>query len=271
MRRGYRSSGLDRSLKFGSVLSPAREEELIRRSQAGDCRALDELVRHNLGLVVSIARRYGGCGCSFDDLIQEGSLGLVRAIEKFDPERGYRLSTYATLWIRQKISRATGQNSDLVYLPAHASERLTRLRRVWSSFVANNGCRPTNEELSELAKVSPQYIRLLRPFLEGFVSLNQKVQGGEGSTELGELLVGQADLDIEEPDEKTERALAAVEGLPERERLAVKLYYGLDGHDKRTLELVGDELNVTRERARQIIFAAIKKIRSRLKVTLPFP
>lgn len=260
-------SGLGRELVRGSVLSPVKEAELIRRSQAGDRRALDELVRHNSRLVVSIAKNYGSSGLQFEDLVQEGSIGLVRAIEKFDLSRGLKLSTYATWWIRQAILRAIAKTGSSVYLPSHIAERLMRLRRVRDRFVANTGGLPSDEALASLARLPLNQIRQLRPYLEGPVSLNQFV-GEQKETELGELLAGQPDS-LDEPDEEIERALALVEGLTGREGLAVKMRYGLDGYDRHTLELIGQQLGVTRERARQILFGAMKKIRSRLKVALP--
>lgn len=233
------------------LLSAYQERELALRKDH-DPRAFDHMVRANLRLVVAIAKRYTGHGLDLMDLVQEGNMGLIRAIEKFDVRRGFKLSTYATWWIRQSISRAIADQGRTIRIPVHKVEVLNRLRRTTRELTANLEREPSTEELAVRMGIDAAEIEHLRQINQETVSLDMRV--GEGDTELGDLL---PDDGADEPDAIVadtvleEEVKKVLEGLNDVTRIALSLRFGLGGEEPRTLEEVADKFGITRERVRQ--------------------
>lgn len=251
-------------IRGGKLLDAAEERELSRRAHAGDKRARRRLIESNLRLVISIAKKYRGRGVMFEDLIQEGNAGLIRAVEKFDPTMGNRFSTYATWWIRQAVTRAIADQGRTVRLPAHVVDSLFRLRRAESQLSVELGRDATDEELAERLDVKPEETRRLREVSQPIGSVNARL-GAEDGSEMGDLL----------PDERLEHDFARVEAgqwertlveavgtLPEREAKVLELRHGLDGGETRTLREVSETLGISQERARQVEIKALRTIRT---------
>jgi RNA polymerase primary sigma factor len=251
-------------VRGGRLLDAGEEKDLARRAGGGDMKARQKLIESNLRLVISIAKKYRGRGVLFEDLIQEGNAGLIRAVEKFDPEMGNRFSTYATWWIRQAVTRAVADHARTVRLPAHVVDALYRLRRAENALSIELGRDATEEELVERLGVKPEEARRLREVSQPISSINAKINADEGS-EFGELL----------PDERSgddyarvevgqwERALVeAVRSLPEREARIIEMRHGLDGSETLTLREVSEELGISQERARQVEIKALRTIRT---------
>jgi RNA polymerase primary sigma factor len=251
-------------VRGGRLLDAQEEKDLSRRAHAGDGRARQRLIESNLRLVISIAKKYRGRGVPFEDLIQEGNAGLIRAVEKFDPEMGNRFSTYATWWIRQAVTRALADHGRTVRLPAHVVDALYRLRRAENFLSLELGRDATEEELAERLDVRPEEARRLREVGQPISSINARMKAEEGS-EMGELLpdersgedyarveVGQWELTLVE----------AVRSLPEREAKVLEMRHGLDGSETRTLREVSEALGISQERARQVEIKALRTIRT---------
>jgi RNA polymerase primary sigma factor len=252
-----------RSIGRVDLLTAPEEIELAKRIERGDIAAKRHMVEANLRLVVSIAKGYLGRGLSFLDLIQEGSLGLIRAVEKFDYRRGYKFSTYATWWIRQAVTRAIADKARTIRIPVHMVEKLNRVTHVERQLVQRMGREPEPAEIAEELKITVREVRDILRVAQMPISLEKPV-GDEEESELGDFV---ADDRTEEPfDTATERLQRediqkALDALPERERQVIELRYGLRGHEPLTLEEVGRAFGVTRERIRQIENNTLKKLK----------
>jgi RNA polymerase primary sigma factor len=244
------------------LLTAAEEVELAKRIERGDVEAKERMINSNLRLVISIAKRYQGHDLPLLDLIQEGIIGLLRAVEKFDWRRGFKFSTYATWWIRQAVQRGVANKSRTIRIPVHISEREQKLRRADRDLRARLGRDPTDEEVAKEAKLPLEQMHEVRRAARAVTSLDRPV--GEGDASHGDLVASEH---APPPEEEvrvtlgTEALHRALGELPDREREVLKLRYGLDGDvDPASLEEIGRRLGITRERVRQIEADALAKL-----------
>jgi RNA polymerase primary sigma factor len=255
------------------LLTAAEEVELAKRIERGDTAAKERMVNSNLRLVVSIAKKYQGHGLSLLDLIQEGIIGLIRAVEKFDWRRGYKFSTYATWWIRQAVQRGVANKSRTIRIPVHIVEREQKIARAERELVAQLERLPTDEEVAEKAKLNVKHVRDARNTARTVASLDKTV-GDDSDTSFGDL-VAQASSDVAEEVQIAldESALHnAIKQLPAREQLVIRMRYGLDEEmEPKSLEVIGRRLGITRERVRQIETQALSRLAERREIAALSP
>jgi RNA polymerase primary sigma factor len=242
-----------RSARQHPLLTAEEEIELAKRIERGDLAAKEKMINSNLRLVVSQARRYQGHGLPMEDLVQEGMLGLIRAVEKFDWRRGFKFSTYGTLWIRQALQRGLQNHGRTIRLPVHVAQRQTKVRKVESELSTKLGREPTDEEIAAEAKLDVEEVAELRELTRGLTSLDQPV-GEDGETAFGDLLASDRPEPTEEVEsaERQELISGAVARLPEAERNVIRLRFGLAGTEPLNLRQTGIELGIPLSKAREL-------------------
>ncbi len=250
------------------LLTPQEEIALAARIKRGDARAREEMIKANLRLVVKIAREYEDYGVPLLDLINEGNIGLMKAVERFDPAKGAKLSTYAAWWIKQAIRRALSNQSKTIRLPVHVGDKLVHMRRTAVRLHEELGREPTDDELAKQMGTTALRITELRNAGARPSSLDAPIGGDDDSNPFGDIIGDEkADTPYEQLEDKTNTELIRelVEKLPEREAVILRYRFGLDGDDERTLEEVGQKFGVTRERIRQLQNIALNKLRKMIQ------
>ncbi len=255
-----------RHIGQGNLLTHEEEIDLSKRAKQGDKRARKRLIEKNLRLVVSVAKKYRGYGLPFEDLIQEGNIGLMKAVEKFDPDRGFRFSTYATWWIRQAVQRAVADKGRTIRVPVHMTEKIRKVSRAYNELSAELEREPSEEEIAGRLGWSIDEVRLTMGAMPDATSLDQPVGTDDASTsQLGDFV--EDELASDTPGEvmremETEHLREAIERLPERNRYVLIRRYGLDDRAPATLAQLSDELGVSRERVRQLQREAERMLKS---------
>ena len=251
-----------RSIGRVDLLTADEEVALAKRIERGDMAAKQQMVEANLRLVVSIAKGYLGRGLTFLDLIQEGSLGLIRAVEKFDYRRGYKFSTYATWWIRQAVTRAIADKARTIRIPVHMVEKLNKVVHVERQLVQELGREPTPEEIAAELEITAREVKDILRMSQLPISLEKPI-GEEEESELGDFVEDEtavSPFELASENLRRENVRKALDALPQREREVIEMRFGLKGHEARTLEEVGRAFGVTRERIRQIENNTLKKL-----------
>jgi RNA polymerase primary sigma factor len=249
---------------LGRLLTHEEEIDLGRRARGGDETARSKLIEKNLRLVIPVAKKYRGMGLPFGDLIQEGNIGLMRAADKFDPEKGFRFSTYATWWIRQAVQRAVADKGRTIRVPVHMGEKIRRMSRTYNELSAQLQREPTDEEVAERLSWDVDRVKDVKSAIPDATSLNQPLSSDEGSSELGDFVEderesGAAGEVVRELEIR--RLMESVERLSERQRRVLVRRYGLDGEKPATLADLSEELEVSRERVRQLQREAERTLR----------
>ncbi|MBV8952577.1 MAG: sigma-70 family RNA polymerase sigma factor [Solirubrobacterales bacterium] len=250
-----------RQARTHPLLTAADEIELAKRIERGDLAAKERMINSNLRLVVSQARRYQGHGLAMEDLVQEGMLGLIRAVEKFDWRRGFKFSTYGTLWIRQAIQRGLQNHGRTIRVPVHVAQRQVKVRKIEAELNTKLSREPTDEEIAAVAELPVDEVAELRELSRGLTSLDQPV-GDDGETALGDLLASERPEPTEEVEQadRDSRLDSVVGQLPEDERNVIRLRFGLSGEEPRTPRQTGSALGITTERARQLEESGLSRL-----------
>jgi RNA polymerase primary sigma factor len=253
-----------RSARVHPLLTAGEEVELAKRIERGDLEAKERMINSNLRLVVSQARRYQGHGLSMEDLVQEGMLGLIRAVEKFDWRRGFKFSTYGTLWIRQAIQRGLQNHGRTIRVPVHVAQRQVKVRKLEGELNTKLGREPTDEEIAEVAELPVDEVVELRELNRAMTSLDQPV-GDDGETAFGALLASDRPEPLEEVAnaDRDRQVNALVDSLPEDERDVIQLRFGLSGDEPRTLRQAAMQLGITTERARKLEEQGLRRLAGR--------
>ncbi len=243
------------------LLTAAEEVELAKRIERGDLAAKERMINSNLRLVVSQARRYQGHGLPMEDLVQEGMLGLIRAVEKFDWRRGFKFSTYGTLWIRQAIQRGLQNHGRTIRVPVHVAQRQVKVRKIESELSGRLSREPTDEEIAAVAELTVDEVAELRELSRGLASLDQPI-GEDGDTAFGDLLASDRPEPAQEiaAADRDRRVNDIVERLPEGERHVIRLRFGLAGEEPLTLRQTGTELGIPLERARELEQQGLRRL-----------
>jgi len=250
-----------------ALLTPEEEVDLARRVQKGDKEARDRMIRANLRLVISIAKRYTNLGIPLSDLIEEGNIGLMRSVDKFDPEKGYRFSTYAAWWIKQGISRAIIDQGKMIRVPVYMNEEIVRYKRAVEALTQKLGRKPQQGEIAKKLQLTVDKVRELEQAISKMSSLDAPI-GEDGDGQVHDII---EDDSFAAPDELVEsfltkeRARTMLEGLNERERQIIEMRYGLVDGEQRTLAEIADALGVSRERIRQLEITILEKLRHIIK------
>jgi RNA polymerase primary sigma factor len=244
-----------RHIGQGNLLTHEEEIDLSKRAKQGDKRARKRLIEKNLRLVVSVAKKYRGYGLPFEDLIQEGNIGLMKAVEKFDPDRGFRFSTYATWWIRQAVQRAVADKGRTIRVPVHMTEKIRKMARTYNELSVELEREPTDDEVAERLGWTVGDVLDVKDAMPDAASLNQPLGAEKDASEVGEFV--EDELASDTPGEvmkemETEHLKEAIERLPERARYVLVRWYGLHDRAPATLAELGDELEISRERVRQL-------------------
>jgi RNA polymerase primary sigma factor len=248
-------SGYFGQIGRGRLLTHEEEIDLGRRTRGGDKTARSKLIERNLRLVIPVAKKYLGMGLPFGDLIQEGNIGLMRAADKFDPDKGFRFSTYATWWIRQAIQRAVADKGRTIRVPVHMGEKIRKMARAYNELSAQLEREPTDEEVAERLGWDVDRVKDVKSAIPDATSLNQPLSTDEDSSELGDFVEDERESGVAGEVVKeleTRRLMESVARLPERQRRVLVRRYGLDGEKPATLADLSEELGVSRERIRQL-------------------